>query len=183
MNKKVFSFDAETNGLWGTAFAIAAVVEMEDMSRVTFSARCPIVGETNEWVAENVLPAIEHLEITHDSYRSMLRAFSDFYMEHKKDADIIVHMGLPVESKVLLDMHTMGFIGDWDAPYPLIDISAIPEIGTSVDSYNKANNITVPFDGATHDPLYDSYAALVAYKRSNRDKLIVSSLKDVVGNY
>ena len=73
-------------------------------------------------------------------------------------------MGLPVEAKLFLDAHEMGIIGDWDAPYPLVDISAIPEINTSVDSYNKNLGIEVPeMEGGTHNPLYDSYAAMMAY--------------------
>lgn len=163
MNKKIFSFDAETNGLWGAAFSIAAIVTNEDGSYESFLARCPIEGEVNPWVAENVLPTLESIPITHKSYKDMLKAFAEFYMSHKEGADVIVHMGLPVEAKVMLDMHEFGFIGDWDAPYPLIDISAIPQIGTSVDTYNATNGIEIHFEGTTHNPLYDSIAAAKAY--------------------
>lgn len=74
-------------------------------------------------------------------------------------------MGTPVESRVILDAHDLGYLGDWEAPYPLIDISAYQEIGDSVDKYNRKNNITVDCDGGTHNPLYDSYAALYAYEK------------------
>ena len=163
MSKKIFSFDAETNGLWGAAFSIAAIVTNEDGSYEKFLARCPIEGEVNSWVAENVLPTLVDIPITHNSYKEMLKAFAAFYMANKEGADVIVHMGLPVEAKVMLDMHTFGFIGDWDAPYPLIDISAIPQINTSVDAYNSANGIEIDFQGTTHNPLYDSIAAAKAY--------------------
>lgn len=77
---------------------------------------------------------------------------------------MLVHMGLPVESKIFLDAHAFGIIGDWDAPYPLVDISAIPEIGVSVDTYNKNNRIILPeMEGGTHNPMYDSLAAAYAY--------------------
>ena len=36
MNKKIFSFDAETNGLWGQAFSIGAVV-YEDGRELPFT--------------------------------------------------------------------------------------------------------------------------------------------------
>ena len=163
MKKKIMSFDCETNGLWGTAFAIAAIVENEDGSVEKFSARCPIEGEVNPWVKENVLPQIDG-EITHQTYASMLKSFAEFYLRHKEGAEIIVHMGVPVEAKVIIDLHSYGFIGDWDGPYPLIDISAIGEIGTSVDSYNASNGICVDYNGSTHNPMYDSIAALCAYK-------------------
>ena len=167
--KKIFSFDAETNGLWGEAFSIAAVVKDTTTGEVKeFLGRCPIdVTQVaiNPWVRENVLPQLKGVPCNYDSYRSMLKAFMAFYMVEKENAQIIVHMGLPVEARLFLDAHKMGIIGDWDAPFPLVDISALPEIGTSVDSYNTAHNIEVPTcEGGTHNPLYDSYAALLAYE-------------------
>ena len=94
----------------------------------------------------------------------MLEAFIAFYMENKQDADVIVHMGLPVEAKLFLDAHRLEILGDWDAPYPLIDISAFPQVGTSVDSYNEKNGIKIPDDnGGTHNPLYDCRAVALAY--------------------
>ena len=163
---KVFSFDAETNGLWGQAFSIAAVVQHENGKIETFLGRCPIQEEINDWVKENVLPQMENIPENYSSYEELLKAFIAFYLQHKDGADVIVHMGLPVEARVLIDAHSMGILGDWDAPYPLIDICAFPEIGTSVDSYNKEHGLDLflpDVEGGTHNPLYDSYAALVAY--------------------
>lgn len=162
--KKIFSFDAETNGLWGCAFAISAVVKDGDDVK-TFIGRCPITEDVNPWVKENVLPQMENIPVDCKDYSDLLKKFSEFYLENKSDSDIIVHMGVPVEAKVLLDMHSHGFIGDWDGPYPLIDISAYPEIGDSCDTYNKVNGIEIPdLDGGTHNPLYDSWSALLAYQ-------------------
>lgn len=164
MNKKVFSFDSETNGLWGQAFSIAAIVMENGIEAARFIARCPIEEPVNSWVAENVLPQMVAIPETHENYNSMLTDFMQFYMEHKTDADVIVHMGLPVEARLFLDAHTAGIIGDWDAPYPLIDISAYLEVGDSVDRYNVDHGIVVPeFDGGTHNPLYDSFAAALCY--------------------
>ena len=162
---KIISLDAETNGLWGEAFAIAAVVRCDGEERARFSARCPISGETEKWVSENVLPEMADIPVTHRSYESMLQDFITFYMNEKENATILVHMGLPVEARLFLDAHRLGFMGDWDAPYPLTDISAIPEIGVSVDSYNKNHGIEVPpMVGGTHNPLYDSVAAALSYE-------------------
>ena len=163
---KIFSFDAETNGLWGKAFSIGAVVtDTSGQEIASFIARCPITEETNPWVAENVLPQMEKIRVIHSNYKSMLKDFMSFYMEHKENADIIVHMGLPVEARLFIDAHNLGYLGDWDAPYPLIDISAFPEIGTSVDEYNRKNALSVPnCEGGTHNPIYDSRAAAIAYK-------------------
>lgn len=163
---KYFSFDAETNGLWGQAFSIGAIITDEKGQLVKeFVARCPIEGEVNVFVKENVLPQMIDIKETHTDYESMLKDFMKFYMDNKQDTVILVHMGLPVESRLFLDAHELGFIGDWDAPYPLVDISAIPEINTSPDTYNKNNGVVIPaLDGGTHNPLYDSWSALLAYQ-------------------
>ena len=163
--KKILSLDAETNWLRWQAFAIAAVVELPDWSKIEFVGRCPIWEEINPWVAENVLPKMEWIVENYSSYEELLKAFSEFYLAYKDQADVIVHVGVPVEAKLFIDAHTKWFIWDWDGPFPLIDISALPEIGISVDSYNKEHGIEVPsFEWGTHNPLYDSYAALEAYK-------------------
>ena len=176
MANKLFSFDAETNGLWGQAFSIAAVVKYPDGTVKEFLGRCPIdvtQYKINDWVLKNVLPQLENVPYNYDNYRSLLEGFMAFYMAEKENAQVIVHMGLPVESRLFLDAHNMGIIGDWDAPYPLVDISALPEINTSVDTYNREHNIEVPAcEGGTHNPLYDSWAALLAYEHwtSNHQK-------------
>ena len=163
--KKILSLDAETNWLRWQAFAIAAVVELPDWTKKEFVGRCPIWEEVNPWVAENVLPQMKWIQETYKSYEELLAAFSKFYLENKDQADIIVHMWVPVEAKLFIDAHKNGNIWDRDGPYPLIDISALPEIGTSVDTYNKEHGIEIPsFEWWTHNPLYDSYAALEAYK-------------------
>lgn len=166
MRRKVLSIDAETNGLWGQAFAIAATLHERWKGTETkyFIGRCPIKDEINPWVEENVLPQIQGLEVTYNSYEELLKDFIAFYMGNKENADIIVHMGLPEESKLFLDAHSMGFLGDWDAPYPLIDICTFPEIHTSVDGYCEEHGITIEKTiGGTHNPLYDCRAAAAAF--------------------
>jgi hypothetical protein len=172
--KKIFSFDAETNGLWGKAFAIGALVYDEQGVEIArFVARCPIEGPVDAWVAENVLPKMNAIAETHASYIEMLDAFAKFYhkfyMANKPDADVIVHMGFIVEVKILRDMHDAKLIGDWDAPYPLIDIAGnlrqVGEDATSVDSYVKKHGLSiVEFEGGTHNPLYDSAVAAAVYR-------------------
>lgn len=168
--KKVFSFDAETNGLWGQAFAIAALVyDAAGKETARFIGRCPIEGLCDQWVAENVLPKMAGVVETHSTYASMLSNFAKFYLAEKVDADVIAHVCVPVEARVLLDMHAAGVIGDWDAPYPLIDVTgalaAIGEDPTSVDSYAKKYSLAVEeFEGGSHNPLYDSAVAAVVYR-------------------
>lgn len=166
---KIFTFDVETNGLYGKAFMVAAVVTTADGLATQFLARCPIEGEVDSWVAENVLPRVADVAITHQSYADMLEAFYVFYMENKDGADVIAHMPYPVEAKVLRDMIEFDLgARAWNGPYPLIDVAGILKAKgfdpASVDSYNKENDLVIPFSGTAHHPLYDSWAAEVAYR-------------------
>lgn len=167
---KIFSFDAETNGLQGNAFAIAAVVKEEDGTIKEFLARCPVSEKLDAWVEENVMPQLNNLKETHKDLKRMLKSFAEFYLENKEDAVFIGHMVVPVESRLLIQMHQLGLIGDWDMPYNLYDLAGMllmaGEPTDSVDSYNQKNGLEIPtFSGGTHNPLYDSYAALTAFER------------------
>ena len=168
--KKILSFDGETNGLWGQSYAIGALVYDESGAEAArFVGRCPIEGEVDKWVAENVLPKIADIPVSHAGYDALLTDFAKFYLANKQDADVIVHMGFIVETKILRDMHERGLIGDWDAPYPLYDISGNLQAAgadpTSVDKFVAANNLSVgEFEGGTHNPLYDSAVAAAVYR-------------------
>lgn len=168
--KRIFSFDGEANGLWGEAFSIGALVYDENGTEVArFVGRCPIEGAVDDWVAENVLPQITDIPVTHSSYTELLAAFASFYLQYKQGADVVVHMGYIVEAKILRDMHDRGLIGDWDGPYPLYDVSGnlqqAGEDSTSVDGYARKHGLSVgEFEGGTHNPLYDSAIAAVVYQ-------------------
>ncbi len=182
MNRKIFSFDAETDGLWGNPFAIAAIVythhpEMdrgidgklpahwEESER--FIARLPSHFVTNDWVKENVLPTIEDIAPTHNTYNAMVADFAKFYMAHHPGAECIAHMGYIVEAHLLREMRSLELIGDFDAPFPLYDVSgnlqAAGEDPTSVDGYAKKNGLKISGYGATHNPLYDCEVAAKCY--------------------
>jgi len=167
--KKVMSIDAETNGLWGQAFAIAAIAYNEEGNEVSrFVGRCPIEEDVSPWVMENVLPQMVAISETTATYAELLSQFFQWRNRLKADGyGELAHMGVPVEARLYMDAHSMGLFGDFDGPYPLIDPSAIPEIGTSVDTYNKENGIEVSeteYAGGTHNPLYDCAAAYKAYR-------------------
>lgn len=163
-NQNVMSIDAESNGLWGKAFAIAAVVYDVNGNEIErFTSRCPIEETVNSWVFENVLPKMEDIKETSNSYEDMLREFFEFLKRHK-DAKTLCHMGHVVESRLLLDAHSLGIIGDWDAPYEWYDVCVL--FGDSVDTYNSENGVGVGKDlvGGTHNPLYDCIAAYAAFR-------------------
>lgn len=55
-NQYILSIDAETNGLWGEAFAIAGVLYDPQGKEVKrFVGRCPINDEVNKWVKKQCI--------------------------------------------------------------------------------------------------------------------------------
>jgi hypothetical protein len=169
--KKIFSFDAETNGLWGQAFAIGARVYDAASGEVIaqFVGRCTLVHDIDEFVQDKVLPQMTEIRVSHVDYHELLADFAKFYLTNKQDADVVVHMGVPVESKLLIDMHAFGLIGDWDGPYPLHDVAGhlaqAGEDATSVDGYVRKHGLELSTDfvGGSHNPLYDSEVAARVY--------------------
>lgn len=167
--KRILSLDAETNGLWGQAFSVAGIVYDEAGREIDrFVGRCPIEETVDSWVQDNVLPQMTEIAEDYESYRDLLQAFFAWRAPHKAaGVQELVHMGCPVETRLYIDAHNMGILGDWDGPYPLLDAVSVPEIGDSVDSYNAAHGCgpdPAEFAGGTHNPLYDSAAAYAAYR-------------------
>lgn len=164
-NQYILSIDAETNGLWGQAFAIAGVLYEPNGCEIDrFVGRCSINEEVNDWVRDNVLTQMTEIKETHKDYKSLLIDFFKF-LNINKDLNYrtLVHMGHIVESKLLIDAHNMSVIGDWDAPYEWYDVCLF--FGDSTDNYNKENNIEIEeMIGGTHNPLYDCISAYKAFK-------------------
>lgn len=160
--KNIFSFDAECNGLWGQPFAIAAVVvspEGKELDR--FLARCPIMGEPTQWVKENALPVMKDIADTHTTYAAMLKDFAAFYHKHRETSDTVVFVGSIVESGILWDMRRAELIGDYEAPFPVHDLSGrLEQVGEDpigLEAY--ANKFGIPKDdlpGGYHNPLWDA---------------------------
>lgn len=169
--RPVFSFDAETNGLWGRAFAIGALAyDIHGNEVARFLGRLPDGVVTDPWVREHVLPALGDIPATHEVYDELLRAFAAFYRRHRVGADVVVHVGFPVEVRVLLDAHAAGLIADDEGPFPLIDVAGcLAQAGEdplSVDAYLRTHGIVLPGVGhaAPHHPLRDAAAAAAVYR-------------------
>ena len=174
----VMSVDAETDGLWGKSFAIAAIVyHTDDIILSKFTARVPDSFVSDKWVKDNVLPTLENnFPVTHETREEMLADFASWYMKMKDNGPVLWHMGHIVEAKLFRELVELKLIGEFDAPYCPIEVSSILEsIGyyksDSVDSYAKENNLKISDYGNTHNPLYDCEVAakvyLHIYRKSN----------------
>jgi len=169
MSEKIISVDAETNGLWGQPFAVAFIMYDAfgvELDRATF--RCPIEGNVNQWVKEHVLPEMGAIPLTHSSYEDMLESVGQWWLANKEGASVLWHMGHVVEAHLYRELHRIGCIGDWDAPYVPIELSCLLESAgypaDSVDNYISEKGLSLPdFKGGTHNPLYDAAAAASVY--------------------
>lgn len=162
-SKSIISIDAETNGLWGQPFSIAAVVyDAAGQETDRFVARCPIEEDVNDWVSENVIPQMEMIVQTHTNLKDMLADFFAFVKKYNT-AIVLCHMGHIVEANLLKIAHDMGIIGDFEAPYLWYDVCLF--FDDSTDTYCKENNIVIDdVEGGTHNPLYDCMSAYKAFK-------------------
>jgi hypothetical protein len=169
MIDKAIFLDCEANGLHGTIFAAAASIQTRDHGETaTWSARCPIVGEVDEWVAEHVIPALEDHDhgIPVDAYNPavIMSRWADLYSDLKDDGyAVIAHVSWPIEARFLWATHANR---PFSGPYPLLDVAGnLDQAGydpTSVDGYLLARGIQPP-PGVPHNPLYDARAEALAY--------------------
>ena len=166
---KVLSLAVKSNGLTGQAFAIGAILYMRGKEEKKFFSRCPIEGPVDPWVKRNILPQMEDLPVTVPSYDEMLKEFLNFFLDNVENADVIYHMGIPTEARVILDLYGKGLLTPWEVECPWIDISGCllqaGEDPSSVDGYNSRHRIEVPLAeaGGTYNPLYTCRANALCY--------------------
>jgi hypothetical protein len=173
---KILSFDVESNGLQGTAFAVGAVVlDTETCVQLTrFTGRVDIhLMETIDvWVEANVLPHIGDLDYYglggHSRLVDMRDAFWAWLQEWKEGALVIADFGWPVEARFLA-----ACIDDrpadrtWNGPYPMHELGTLLlAVGADPDSTNRREwyKDMPEFGGEgailkQHNPLDDALAA------------------------
>lgn len=160
------SIDAESNGLGGRAFAVALTLNDGDTEVDSAVFRCPIREDVDEWVADNVLPALTDLPEDLRGYSELLgEAYLTIKTWGGKATPLIAHVAWPVEARLLLDVYDDGD-HIWEGPYPLIDVASVLLARgydpLTVDAYLADHGIAAP-DGSPHHPLYDARAAARCY--------------------
>jgi hypothetical protein len=158
-----FSFDAETDGLYGDAWAIGAVAKDGDIEKV-FAGQVDSSDLQNEWVRQNVAPFVSLPR--YESARALRDAFWAFWLEHREGAVCIADFGSPVESGLFRacvadDLDTRQWLG----PYPL------HEVGTALLCAGIDPDIDrIEFSGLTglvkHNPVDDARASLACWLKA-----------------
>lgn len=164
---KILCFDLESNGLHGPVFATGAVV-MDGAGKVydEFTARCPIVGDTDEWVKENVLPAITDMPITNKDYKEIRQAFWSWYIKNEPKSDyVLVANGYPVEYRFLIQCQEDDIENRyWQHPFPILDLTSLV-VQAGKEGARQAKGIKRSGDFSHHHPLHDAImTAKVAFK-------------------
>ena len=135
----------------------------------SFEERIADLSGCTEWVSKNVVPAIQSITQLHDTSVELLASFARWYMQHKEDAVVIAHIPHPVEAALFLEMGRLDLIGEWDQPYPLIDVGAMlltkGNNPLSADDYRATycEPMLPNTEIGAHHPLYDAYQALSVY--------------------
>ena len=157
---KYFSFDVETDGLYGEPFAIAAAVVDENGAVLDqFCEKCVSPGITDDWTKKNCLPYLG--EIPDCESRAALRErFWAFYMRYRENCVIVADVPYPVEAGMLrrcveANLGERAFQG----PFPLIDVASVlfaKGIDPLMDRLEYAG-----WQGKRHHPLDDAVASVL----------------------
>lgn len=166
-NTKILSFDIESNGLHGEAFAIAALVMKTDGTVTSeFLGRSPIKKPIDSWVAEKVIPMLEDFPQTHANAKAMRMAFWDWYLEQEPETDyVLINNGYPVEYRFLLQCQEDNLADRyWQHPFPMLDLSSLLlQIGIKTTADKRAFTAELVGDKtiASHNPYWDTWLATV----------------------
>ncbi len=159
---KILSFDAESNGLHGEVFAIGAVVIDRNTGTVleTFQALTYTPNNLDAWVAENVMPALKDMRITHHRSYDMRAAFWQWLMQQKASCTIVVDCGWPVEARLLascvVDDPTQRA---GNGPYPLHEVATML-LCAGLDPLASYGETVLPGEShRKHHPVYDAHVS------------------------
>jgi len=167
---KLLSFDLEANGLHGPVFAVGAVVMGADGKVLDeFTGRCEIDGEIDDWVNQNVLPAVKNMPITYKSYKDLREGFWQWYLNAEKVSDyVLVNNGYPVEYRFLIQCQEENLEQRyWQHPFPILDLSSLLiQVGKNQPANkNKLLSADEIANLSQHNPLDDAKsAALMAFR-------------------
>ncbi|MFZ5985762.1 MAG: hypothetical protein ACOYWZ_01370 [Bacillota bacterium] len=158
----IFSFDAESDGLYGDIFAIgAAVIDSNGNIIDTFSGAAEIEAVSDQWTIQNVVGKLDSLPIF-NSRRELRDAFWSFWMKYREKSTALCDNGIPVEAFLFRQC-----VGDnleerkFLAPYPLLDVASLLHL-KGIDNDTSRMSLS-GYNGNPHNPLDDAIASALCW--------------------
>jgi hypothetical protein len=160
---RVFSFDAETDGLYGAPWAVGAcVLDAEGRIAASFAGQLDAAVVTDSWVRENVVPVVDLPRYPDRS--TLLDAFWSFWMEYRDDVLCVADFGAPVEAglfRACVELDPAARM--WNGPYPLHELGTALLVAGFDPDVDRREMSGRP-DLAPHDPLADAVASGLCWR-------------------
>jgi hypothetical protein len=158
LQRPVFSFDAETDGLYGAPWAIGAVVlDLTGEIAAEFTGQVDPDVVTDPWVRENIVPVVDLPRFA--SLPDLLEAFWEFWLGHRDTSLCVADFGAPVEAGlfrrcVKADLDARRWLG----PYPMHELGTALLLAGLDPDVNRRELAGMP-GLVQHDPRDDALAA------------------------
>lgn len=140
--RPILCIDVESNSLHGKAFCVGVVV-LDGNQTHSFRSRCPIEGDVDPWVKENVLPALAEVEQTHPDLRSLAVEFARWFARHHHGCDVFVDCGYPVEMNFFAEVRRAD---SRFAPYPIHEVATMFLAAGMDPDLNRDNFVLLRWD-------------------------------------
>lgn len=166
-SRRIFSVDAETDGLYGEPFAVGAVVLDEEGNEVARFAGTADPGSVkDQWVRENVLPVLGP-GVDFPTRLELREAFWEFWVSHREGALCVADVGTPVEAFLF-----RLCVGDdparaKDGPFPVHELATLLLAGglnPLAERALLASRWGVEWAGRPHNPLDDARVAALLFR-------------------
>lgn len=167
MKPNILVFDVKSTGLFGTGFAVGAVVmdqsgkEIDRFELVSLEE----LAKADEWLQQHVIPHLKKMPTC--GYAWTLRErFYEFYLKHKDTAEIWVDCGFPRETNFLNEIFKDTAR---ELPYPLMDIAVY------VDVYLDRIELSGLKGLQEHNPLHGAIASATVLIKAKKQLSQTSS--------
>lgn len=163
---KIFSVDAETDGLYGPVWAVGAVI-LEDHTGGPvhrFAAQLDPDVVTDPWVLGHVVPVVDLPR--YPDRGALLDAFWTFWLEHRDGAECVGDFAAPVEAGLFRACVERDLADrQWKGPYPLHELgTALRMAGIDPDVDRRA--LCERPDLVPHDPVDDALASALCWRKA-----------------
>ena len=156
MQKNILLFDVESTSLYGTGFAVGAIVVNRGGTELDRFELLSKEGaeKANDWVKQNVIPNLSDMP-TCETDKELRDAFFNFYLKHKETAEVWSDVNFPVETNFLhAIVNDAPKEREWSMPYPLFDASTLVDVNIDRCAECGINGLR------KHNPLDDSRASV-----------------------